>query len=137
MARGLAMALKLTLKPGERLAVNGAVIENGDRRATLTLPARADILREADIMQAAEATSPARRIYFHIQTMILDAAGREKTWRVFKTDIEALAAALLAPAAISQCARVAAEVANGDHYRALKSCRALIDYEDESLSHVA
>lgn len=131
------MALKLTLRPGERLAINGAVIENGDRRASLTLPARADILREADIMQASEATSPARRIYFHIQTMILNAPGRDKTYRIFRADLEAFAAALITPAAIRDCARVAAQVANGDYYRALKSCRTLIAYEDERLSNVA
>ena len=45
------MALKLTLKPGERFVVNGAVIANGDRRSSLILHNKAAILREKDIMQ--------------------------------------------------------------------------------------
>lgn len=131
------MALKLSLKPGERFVINGAVIENGDRRACLCLPARADILREGDIMQADAAKSPARRIYFQIQTMILDANTRPASYRAFKEAIEAFAEALLDTSAIMTCAQLAAQVANTDYYRALKTCKALIVYEDERLSNVA
>jgi flagellar protein FlbT len=40
------MPLKLSLKPGERFVVNGAVLQNGDRRAVLLLQNKASILRE-------------------------------------------------------------------------------------------
>ena len=58
------MPLKLSLKPGEKFVLNGAVVQNGDRRAALILQNKASVLREKDIMQAEEAVTPARRIYF-------------------------------------------------------------------------
>jgi len=49
------MPLKLSLKPDEKFVLNGAVIQNGDRRATLILQNRCSILREKDIMQIGRA----------------------------------------------------------------------------------
>ncbi len=69
------MPLKLSLKPGERFVVNGAVLQNGDRRAVLLLQNKASILREKDIIQPEEANTPVRRIYFPIMMMYLDPAG--------------------------------------------------------------
>jgi flagellar protein FlbT len=48
------MALKISLKPGEKFVVNGAVIANGDRRANLIIQNKVSILREKDILQAEE-----------------------------------------------------------------------------------
>ena len=51
------MPLKLSLRPGEKFVVNGAVVQNGDRRAALVLQNKASVLREKDIMQPDEADS--------------------------------------------------------------------------------
>lgn len=72
------MALKLSLKPGEKFVLNGAVVQNGDRRGVLILQNRASVLREKDIMQAEDVTTPARRIYFPIMMMYLDESGAAK-----------------------------------------------------------
>ena len=45
------MPLKLSLKPNEKIVLNGAVVQNGDRRTTLLLQNKASVLREKDIMQ--------------------------------------------------------------------------------------
>ena len=66
------MPLKLSLKPGEKFVVNGAVIQNGDRRGVLLLQNKASVLREKDIMQPHEADTPAKRIYFPVMMMYLD-----------------------------------------------------------------
>src|SRR3954463_7208829 len=66
------MPLKLSLKPGEKFVLNGAVVQNGDRRGVLLLQNKASVLREKDIMQAEEANTPARRIYFPVMMMYLD-----------------------------------------------------------------
>ena len=68
------MALKLSLKPGEKFVLNGAVVQNGDRRGVLVLQNRASVLREKDIMQSEDATSPARRVYFPVMMMYLEEA---------------------------------------------------------------
>ncbi|NJR20223.1 MAG: flagellar biosynthesis repressor FlbT, partial [Hyphomonadaceae bacterium] len=56
------MPLKLSLKPNEKIVLNGAVVQNGDRRTTLLLQNKASVLREKDIMQIEEANTPVRRI---------------------------------------------------------------------------
>jgi len=43
------LALKLSLKPGEKFVLNGAVVQNGDRRGVLILQNKASVLREKDI----------------------------------------------------------------------------------------
>ena len=53
------MPLKLSLKPGEKFVCNGAVLTNGERRVSLVIENKASILRDRDIMQADQATTPA------------------------------------------------------------------------------
>ena len=50
------MPLKLSLKPGEKFVLNGAVLTNGDKRTSLVMQNKACVLREKDIMQPSEAT---------------------------------------------------------------------------------
>ena len=45
------MPLKLSLKPGEKFVLNGAVLTNGDKRTSLVIQNKACVLREKDIMQ--------------------------------------------------------------------------------------
>jgi flagellar biosynthesis repressor protein FlbT len=77
------MPLKLSLKPGERFVLNGAVVQNGDRRGVLILQNKASVLREKDIMQADEVTTPARRIYFPVMMMYLDESSASKVYDEF------------------------------------------------------
>ncbi len=58
------MPLKLSLRPGEKFVVNGAVVQNGDRRAALVLQNKASVLREKDIMQPDQADTPAQADLF-------------------------------------------------------------------------
>ena len=78
------MALKLSLKPGERLVLNGAVLQNGDRRGVILLQNKASVLREKDIMQEDEANSPSRRIYFAVMMMYIDEANAARYHEAFK-----------------------------------------------------
>ncbi|OFW99667.1 MAG: flagellar biosynthesis repressor FlbT [Alphaproteobacteria bacterium RIFCSPHIGHO2_12_FULL_63_12] len=131
------MALKLTLKPGEKIAINGAVIVNGDRRTEFLVENRASILRETDIMRAEEATTPARRVYLPVMMMALDPSARKTLFAEFDRRLTEFANVLSDPAALSLCLKISASVANGAYYKALGSCRALIEFENERLSHVA
>lgn len=65
--------MKISLRAGEKLYVNGAVF-SVDRRVSLNLLNDATFLLEAHVMQEAEATTPLRQIYFAIQTMLMDPA---------------------------------------------------------------
>ena len=55
--------LVLKLAPKERILVNGAVIENGDRRSRLSIMTpNANILRLRDAIHPDEVTTPVRRV---------------------------------------------------------------------------
>lgn len=131
------MTLKLTLKPGEKIAVNGAVIVNGDRRSTFVVENQASLLRERDIIQAEEADTPARRIYFAVMMMALTPGGEAKFLPDFERRVQEFAGAVAARDALELCLKASAYVAGKDYYKALGACRKLINYEDERLACVA
>jgi flagellar protein FlbT len=127
------MPLKLSLRPGEKFVVNGAVVQNGDRRAALVLQNKASVLREKDIMQQDEADTPAKRIYFPIMLMYLDEQGRDKAYGEFAARLAEFMGAVRDPAVLAECIGVSKEVMGGEYYRALMRCRKLITYEAERL----
>ena len=61
--------LVLKLAPKERILINGAVIENGDRRSRLSIMTpNANILRLRDAIHPEEVTTPVRRVCYIAQT---------------------------------------------------------------------
>ena len=131
------MPLKLSLKPGEKFVLNGAVVQNGDRRTTLVLQNKASVLREKDIMQADEVNSPARRIYFPVMMMYLDEAGLETYYDEFARRMTEFMGVIRNPIVQAICVQVSRHVLAREQYKALMLCRKLIDYEDERLGNVA
>jgi flagellar biosynthesis repressor protein FlbT len=131
------MPLKLSLKPGEKFVLNGAVVQNGDRRTTLVLQNKVSVLRERDIMQVEEANSPARRVYFPIMMMYIDEHDIDN-WHVeFVHRLKEFMSVIVNKDVLSDCVEISRLVAGREFYKALTLCRKLIDYEDERLAHVA
>lgn len=131
------MALKLILKPGERVAINGAVLVNADRRASLLIENQARVLRERDIMQPAGADTPAKRIYLPLMMMYLDPATAAEMMPEYKARLAEFTDAVSDREALASCARLNAHVANGETYKAMTLCRSLIEFEKTRLAHVA
>ncbi len=130
------MPLKLSLRPGERFVVNGAVVQNGDRRASLVLQNKASVLREKDIMQPEDAASPARRIYFPIMLLYLGEGSIEEAHALFAMRLTEFMGAVRDAAILAECVGVSQDVMAGDCYKALMRCRKLIQYEDERMGAV-
>lgn len=129
------MPLKLSLKPGEKFVLNGAVVQNGDRRGVLILQNKASVLREKDIMQADEATSPARMIYLPVMMMYLDEAGAGRYYDEFVRRLSEFMGVIRNPEILSDCVAISKHAMGREYYKALMLCRKLIDYEDERLKH--
>ena len=127
------MPLKISLKPGERVAINGAVITNGDRRSSFVVQNKANILRERDIIQVEDANTPARRIYFPIMMMYLDVDGYQAYYDEFRGRMDEFMAAIQNPEILSTCLTIDKDVVSREFYRALKACRDLIAYEEKVL----
>jgi len=128
------MPLKLSLKPGERFVLNGAVVENGDRRATLMLQNKASVLREKDIIQQHEVDSPAKRIYFPIMMMYLSSSADNGLYDEFVLRMTEFMGVLRNPEVLAECVSVSREVMTGEYYKALLRCKKLIAYENERLA---
>jgi len=131
------MPLKLSLKPGEKFVLNGAVVQNGDRRGTLILQNKASVLREKDIMQESEVNSPARRIYFPVMMMYLDEAGAGRYYDEFVRRLSEFMGAVRNPEVLTDCVTISKHALGREYYKALMLCRKLIEYEDERLGNVA
>lgn len=127
------MALKVELKPGERIILGQAVVENGGHRAQLFIEGDVPVLREKDILTADGAGSPARRIYLAVQLMYLggDMAALEPQYRRLADDFRRAA-----PSAAARVAAIDNAVLTGSLYKALKEAKALIAYEGELIAHV-
>jgi flagellar protein FlbT len=126
----------LSLKPGEKFVLNGAVVQNGDRRGVLVLQNKASVLREKDIMQQEQANTPARRIYFPVMMMYLDEAGAERYYDEFVRRMSEFMGFIGNPNVLADCVDVSKYCMEREYYKALMLCRKLIEYEDERLGNV-
>lgn len=131
------MPLKLSLKPGEKFVLNGAVVQNGDRRGTLILQNKASVLREKDIMQESEVTTPSRRIYFPVMMMYLDEASANQYYDEFVLRLSEFMAVIENPSVLSDCVGISKHVLAREFYKGLMLARKLMEYEDERLANVA
>lgn len=126
------MSLKVELKPHERLIVGNSIITNSDQRTRLIIDGKAPVLREKDILSAATANSPAKRIYFAVQLMYLD----DNVER-FRRDYFALVTDLVraAPSTTGIVDEINNEILTGHLYKALRAAKRLIQYEQDLLLH--
>lgn len=129
------MPLKLSLKPGEKFVINGAVLTNGEKRATLIVQNKACLLREKDIMQPEEANTPARRIYLPIMMLYLDPDGGDQYYDDFALRMTEFMGAIENREALAVCVEISRDVMSGSYYRALMQCRKLFEFERERLSY--
>ena len=128
------MPLKLTLTKGEKFIVNGAVIRNDGRDASLVFENHAQILRHKDILTAQNATTPAARVYLALQCAYLFPDRQPQHLADFHQLLGDFAAAVPSAHAIVDALRT--EVQADRLYGALKTCRRLIDHEAEILADV-
>ena len=130
------MPLKLSLKPGEKFVLNGAVVQNGDRRGVLVLQNKASVLREKDIMQEEDANTPARRIYFPVMMMYLDEANAGRYYDEFVRRLSEFMGVISNPDVLAECVNISKHCLAREYYKALMLCRKIMDYEDERLGNV-
>lgn len=127
------MALKVELKPGERIIIGDSVITNDNQRTRLFIEGQAPILREKDILTPATADTPAKRVYLAVQLMYLstDIERIQENYFILVNDI-----VKAAPSTIPYVTRISNAILTGAFYKALKEARKLIEYEGTLISHV-
>jgi len=131
------MALKLTLKPGEKFVINGAVVVNGDRRSNLIIQNKVSILREKDVMVPDDANTPVKRIYFAVMMMYLEPASQKRWHEEFNKRVTEFMNAIKGEEALQNCIAIIEAVNAREYYGALVSCRKLLPFEKERLEYVS
>lgn len=127
--------LVLKLGPKERVLINGAVIENGDRRVKFAVvSSNANILRLKDAIHPEEATTPVRRLCYAAQLVLSGDADCESTRRKLIPRIEELSRILTDVDSRRLLAQATEAVLEDQYYRCLKCLRALIPREDRLLA---
>jgi len=126
------MALKVELKPGERIILGDCVITNADQRCRLLIDGQTPILREKDIMTAQRADTPAKRIYLAVQLMYIsrDPRGHHEVYFALVRDI-----LQAAPSVWPHIENINNHILRGEMYKALKFAQKLIAYEEELLAN--
>jgi len=123
------MPLKLDFKAGDKMIINGAVIENIGNNASLLIHNEAAILREKEILSEAETATPASRVYFALQCAYMFPDKKEHYISVFRNLLNDYLAA--APSGKEIGEQILAQIDKKRIYNALKLTQKLIGHEIE------
>ena len=130
--------LVLKLAPRERILVNGAVIENGDRRGRLCIKTPdAHVLRLRDALHPEEVTTPVRRVCYVAQLALSGDACPEEARRQLLQGIDQLGQALIDPESQDALGAARSAVLADRVYQALRVLRTLLPHEDALLEAAA
>jgi flagellar protein FlbT len=123
--------LVLKLSPKERVLVNGAVIENGDRRSRLSIMTPgAHILRLRDAIHPEEAKTPVRRVCYAVQLVLSGDSEPDDVHLQLLRQIEELSQVFTDTDSRQNLAVATSALIEGQHYKCLKSLRTLLPRED-------
>ena len=129
------MALNLTLKPGEKVIINGAVLANAGSKTTLSIENSAVILREKDILTEHNANSPAKRIYYCLQLAYFDDEHEREYLEKANLLVREFIAAVPTAEVKEILESVGTEVSGRNYFKAIKQMKKLIAFEEKRLNY--
>ncbi|RSU53889.1 flagellar biosynthesis repressor FlbT [Sphingomonas sp. S-NIH.Pt15_0812] len=129
------MTLRIALRDGEKMIVNGAVLR-ARGRTELLIENQVSLLRAREVMHPDQATTPARRLYLATMFAYIDEPNRANHQNQVVDLLADLMSVFERPAARAACLEFARFVATNDFYRALGACRVLIDHETAVFAHI-
>ena len=124
--------MNITLRAGEKLYINGAVIRV-DRKATIELLNDVTFLLENHVMQADQATTPLRQIYFAVQVMLMDPGATAVATTLSRRLMESAQKAFENPLILAGLNMIAGQIDRGRNFEALKALRALFPLEEKEM----
>ncbi len=127
--------LVLKLAPHERVLINGAVIENGDKRSRLAIMTpNANILRLRDAIHPEQVTTPVRRVCYIAQLVLSGDAKADEAKVQMMRGVEQLSRALTDHDSRAQLAAATEALLDDQFYQALKALRTLLPREARLLA---
>jgi flagellar biosynthesis repressor protein FlbT len=121
--------MHIHLKKGEKIYINGAVLRV-DRRASIEFLNDVTFLLEAHVMQAEEATTPVRQLYFIVQAMLIDPNNDALNHDLYRELSERTMTGARTKTLRDGLRLAAAKVAEGRNFEALKILRGLYVEEE-------
>jgi len=125
--------MQIHLKRGEKIYVNGAVLRI-DRRASLEFLNNVNFLLENHVIQADEANTPIRQLYFVVQTMLIDPENSGVTLQLYRHLHHRLTQTTQIPMLVDPLKAIESSVESGRYFDALKQLRGLFGPEAELLN---
>ena len=125
--------LRISLKSGERIFINGAVLRV-DRKVAIEFLNDVTFLLENHVLQPEGATTPLKQLYFIVQMMLINPEGASQSMIMFKKSITMLLASFANDEILAELKRIDAVVTSGRPFDALKAIRALYPIEERILS---
>jgi flagellar biosynthesis repressor protein FlbT len=125
--------LRISLKSGERIFINGAVLRV-DRKVALEFLNDVTFLLENHVLQLEDATTPLRQLYFIAQMMLINPEGKDQSLSMFRKSITMLLTCFRDEEVLAELKRIDAMVVSGRAFDALKAIRGLYTIEDRILN---
>jgi len=119
--------LKLEFKSGDKLMINGAVIENIGANAKILVHNEAAILRNKEVLSETDEATPAARVYLALQCAYMFPDQSDKYMKMFGGYLNDYVQAC--PSAQPIAEEIQDTVAEGKVYKALKKTHDLIAHE--------
>src|SRR5690606_7350233 len=126
--------LKITLKANEKIYINGAVIRT-DRKVSLEFLNDVQFLLEGHVLQAGDATTPLRQLYFIIQVILMNPDGAPEARDMLRRSLPLLLACFSDHQILASLKDVDRLVSEGHVYEALKALRGLYPAEARILAN--
>ncbi|WP_018387929.1 flagellar biosynthesis repressor FlbT [Ancylobacter sp. FA202] len=124
--------MQISLKPGERLFLNGAVIRV-DRKVTVELMNDVAFLLESHVLQVEDTTTPLRQLYFVVQMMLIEPRRMAQAQRLFREQLSALMVSFRTDSMIAALTQIGEFVDTGRFFDALRALRRLFLVEETIL----
>jgi flagellar protein FlbT len=122
-------SLRLSLKSGERIFINGAVLRP-DRKVTLELMNEAVFLLAHHVIQPEQASTPLRQLSFVVQSMLIDPANAPRSNLIFREFVSEIRTIVRNKEILDGLIEVTRYVDESRIFDALKSLRRLLTIED-------
>ena len=126
--------LVIRLRPHEKFLINGAVVENGDKRAKLRVKSRdANILRLRDALHPNDATTPVKRIYYAAQLVVTGDADPHASLPDILSGLNALYEVLPGDDIRQHITEAISHAQEYEFYHVMRMLKKVIPFEDQLL----
>ena len=125
--------MNISLRADEKLYINGAVLRV-DRKVTIELLNDVTFLLEAHVMQANDANTPLRQIYFVVQIMLMDPSAAPAALELSRKLIDAALRTFENRQILSGLKAIDGMVVCARYFDAMKALRALFPIEQAAMT---